>query len=254
MPHLASLTRYPSLITLLPSAMEHWSFPMKKHATVLAGLIMLASLMLAGCASTSPSPAEIASFYGGNPPTFQPGPSGGVDRLYTKPGMNLSKYRYVMVDEVQFFLRPEAAGHGLQASDVNELANSFHKSLFAALGDAYPVVSKPGPDVLRIRLALTNVEISKPVRNIISTVTPIGLAVSVGKKAATGSSPGVGGASMEVELVDSMTGERLAAAIDTFNATKVDAFTKLGAAEEAFSFWSKRLRITLDKAHGKAAK
>ena len=79
---------------------------------------------------------------------------------------------------------------------------------------------------------------------------PVGLAVSVVRKAATGSYTGVGGASMEVELLDSMTGERLAAAIDTFNGSKMSGFSKLGATEEAFAFWAKRLRVTLDRAHG----
>jgi hypothetical protein len=31
-------------------------------------------------------------------------------------------------------------------------------------------------------------------------------------------------------------------------------FSKLGATKEAFAFWGKRLRITLDKAHGKETK
>ena len=54
----------------------------------------------------------------------------------------------------------------------------------------------------------------------------------------------------EPEFLDSLTNERLAAAIDTFNGSKKNGFSKLGATKEAFEFWGKRLRVTLDKAHG----
>lgn len=226
---------------------------MKKSPLVRTGLLIFTCCILVGCASTSQTVKETTSVFLVNYPPFQPGPPDGLDKIYTKPGMDLRTYRRVMVDEVRFFLKQGTAGHGIQASELQDLADTCHKSLFAALGNAYPLVTEPGPDVLRIRLALTDIATSNPARNAMSTVLPVGLAVSVARKAVTGAYTGVGGASMEVELLDSMTGERLAAAIDTFNGSKMSGFSKLGATEEAFSFWAKRLRVTLDRAHGKTA-
>lgn len=225
---------------------------MKQISAACTGLLILLCCILGGCAPTSQTSTGAHSGFLLNYPSFQPGLPGGVDQVYTKPGMDLSRYRRVMVDEVQFYLKQGAAAQGIQASELRELADTCHKSLFAALGNVYPLVTEPGPDVLRIRLALTDIETSNPARNAISTVLPVGLAVSVVRKAATGSYTGVGGASMEVEFLDSMTGERLAAAIDTFNGSKMSGFSKLGATEEAFAFWAKRLRVTLDRAHGKS--
>jgi hypothetical protein len=168
--------------------------------------------------------------------------------------MDLSKYRRVMLDEAQFYLKKSAAEQGVQASELKELSDTFHRAIFESLGNAYPLVNEPGADVLRIRLAVTDIETSNPAVSGITTVLPVGLAVSVAKKAATGSYTGVGGASMEVEFLDSMTNERLAAAIDTFNGSKMSGFSKLGATKEAFAFWAKRLRVTLDKAHGNVQK
>ena len=219
--------------------------------TLIAGLLVLTCGMLVGCAA---APKETASGFLKNYPQFQPGPSDGVDQIYTKPGMDLSKYRRVMLDEAQFYLKKSAADQGIQASELKELSDTFHRAIFEALGNAYPLVTEPGPDVLRIRLAVTDIETSNPAMAGVTTVLPIGLAVSVAKKATTGSHTGVGGASMEVEFLDSVTSERLAAAIDTFNGSKMSGFSKLGATKEAFEFWAKRLRVTLDKAHGKAAK
>lgn len=223
---------------------------MKGSYTWMTVVLILACGLLVGCAS---KPKETPSGFLKDYPQFQPGPSDGVDEIYTKPGMDLSKYRRVMLDEVQFYLKKSTAEQGIQASELKELSDTFHRAVFEALGNAYPLVTEPGSDVLRIRLAITDIEISNPAVSGITTVLPIGLAVSVVKKAATGSYTGVGGASMEVEFLDSMSGERLAAAIDTFDGSKMSGFSKFGATKDAFTFWAKRLRVTLDKAHGKAA-
>lgn len=217
---------------------------------ILATLLMLTCGLLVGCASTT---KEAPSGFLKNYPQFQPGPTDGADQIYTKPGMDLSKYRRVMLDEAQFYLKKSAADQGIQASEIKELSDTFHRAIFEALGNAYPLVTEPGADVLRIRLAISDIETSNPAMSGVTTVLPVGLAISVAKKATTGSYTGVGGASMEVEFLDSMSGERLAAAIDTFNGSKMSGFSKLGATKEAFEFWAKRLRVTLDKAHGKTA-
>ena len=213
-------------------------------------MVLLACTLLVGCAS---APKEAPTGFLKNYPQFQQGPSDGVDRIYTKPGMDLNKYNRVMLDEVQFFLKKSAAEQGIQASELKELSDTFHRAIFEALGNAYPLVTEPGADVLRVRLAITDIETSNPAVSGITTVLPVGLAVSVAKKATTGSYTGVGGASMEVEFLDSMSNERLAAAIDTFDGSKMSGFSKLGATKEAFEFWAKRLRVTLDKALGKTA-
>jgi hypothetical protein len=225
---------------------------MKKKQYLKAGLfIALSCFVLSGCASTGSKVGN--SGFLGEYPTFQPGAADGVDRVYIKPGADLKKYNKVMLDKVQFFIKGDADYKGIQADDLTELTNAFHNAVIDALGKAYPLVSEPGADILHVRLAVSDIEPSNPAVSGLTTVLPVGLAVSAVKKGVSGSHTGVGGASMEVELLDSTTGERLGAAIDTFHGSKLSGLTKYGAAEEAFEFWAKRLRVTLDKAHGKAA-
>lgn len=224
---------------------------MNKRSLLMAGMLALCCAALVGCAA---APTTTHSGFLKTYPQFQPGPSDGVDQVYTKPGMDLRKYRRVMLDEAQFYLKKSDANQGIQASELKELADTFHRAMFEALGNAYPLVAEPGNDVLRIRLAVTDIELSNPAMSGITTVLPVGLAVSVAKKAATGSYTGVGGASMEVEFLDSMTSEQIGAATDTFSGSKMSGFSKLGATKDAFAFWAQRLRITLDKAHGVTAK
>ena len=165
--------------------------------------------------------------------------------------------RQPTVDAARTIARRHAAGrHYVEIRRLLERAKLAGNvkartlAIFEALGTAYPLVTEPGADVLRIRVAITDIVTSNPAVSGITTVLPVGLAVSVGKKAAGGSYSGVGGASMEVEFLDSMADERLAAAIDTFNGSKMSGFSKLGATKDAFEFWANRLRVTLDKAHG----
>jgi hypothetical protein len=59
---------------------------------------------------------------------------------------------------------------------------------------------------------------------------------------------------MEIELLDSQSNERIAAAIDTKVAEEnevVKGLKKWGHAENTFNFWAKRLRGWLDEVHGK---
>jgi len=186
-----------------------------------------------------------------NYPTFQPGPSDGADLRYLKEGADFSKYNRVMFDHVVFYLKEDSKYKGIQPEEMKELADMFHVAAVKALEGAYPIVAEPGADVLRVRVAITDIEPSNPAASGLTTVLPIGLAVSIIKKGATGKHMGVGGAGMEAEFLDSLTNERLAAAIDTKWGSKLSGMTKLGAANEAFEFWAERLKTFLDKAHGK---
>jgi hypothetical protein len=62
----------------------------------------------------------------------------------------------------------------------------------------------------------------------------------------------VGRASMEIELVDSLSGVRLAAAIDRREGGKKVVSGKWSAIEEAFNYWAQKLRVWLDKEKAKS--
>ena len=154
---------------------------------LMATALLLVFGLLVGCAATSTS---TPSAFLHNPPRFEPGPDDGVDQLYTRPGMDLRRYRRVMVDEVQFYLKQGAVEQGIQASELKDLADTFHRAVFEALGNAYPLTGEPGDDVLRIRLALTNIETSNPAVSGLTTVLPVGLAMSVANRTTTESYTG----------------------------------------------------------------
>ena len=213
-------------------------------------LLMVMAIILAAAAGCAKEQMKYSGFLG-NYPKFQKGPSGGVALIYVKKGTDFSKYNKVMFDQVVFYLKKDAKYKDIRPEDMKELADTFARAAAKEMKGAYPIVREAGPGVLRVRVAITDIEPGNPVKSGITTVVPIGLAVSIIKKGSTGTYPGVGSASMEAEFLDSQTNERLAAAIDKRPGSKFSGFTKYGSAKEAFEFWAKRLRVFLDQAHGK---
>ncbi|MCX5712003.1 MAG: DUF3313 domain-containing protein, partial [Candidatus Omnitrophica bacterium] len=89
---------------------------------------------------------------------------------------------------------------------IQDIANYFHVQVVKGLQDKYQIVDAPGAGVLRIRLAITDIDSSKPYFN--------------SDFATKLTEAGAGGASMEAELVDSVTVERIAAVIDCRKASE----------------------------------
>ena len=177
-----------------------------------------------------------------------------VEWLFFDEKANFNSYDKIILDYVQFFVKEDSDYKGLQANEMQELAEAFHQSFLKALSDKYQFVSEPGPGVMRIRLALTNVEPIKLGRNFLTAVVPVGMAINLVKVGATGESIGVGRTSMEAEIFDTQSKIRLVAAIDTDVGRKYTGYkgdTKWAHAEGTFEAWAKDLRKFLNKLSGR---
>jgi hypothetical protein len=231
---------------------------MKK--TLKAVLAMGIGLAFAGsiisCATPGSQTKEAApepqktGFLGGYAENLAPGPEGGAKMRWLKPGVDFAKYNKVMLDSVIFFFDEESEYKGIDANELKELADGFNQELANTLNAHYPIVAEPGPDVLRVRFAITDLKQSRPGLSGISTVVPVGLGVSILKKGATGSWTGSGSTSAELMALDSLTNDVIGVAQDDRSAAFTERFTKWGSAEEAFKFWAERLKLFLDNARG----
>lgn len=177
-------------------------------------------------------------------PTFEKGMK-GVNMHYIKEGVIFKQYKKIMLDQVTFYLKDDAKYKGINPDEIKFLSDLFAKAFIDALNDAYPLKDTPGPDVMRIRVAITDLESSKPGVRTHSTIIPVGKYYSLVSKRKTGEYPGIGSASMEAEFLDSVSNERIAAAIDRRPGRKNDV-GKFSAAKSAFEFWAKRLKEFLD--------
>jgi hypothetical protein len=169
---------------------------------------------------------------------------------WKKPGVDFSKYDKLMLDGVVFYLSPESQDKGIDPDVMKDLADTFNLDMVNAVKDKYPVVAEPGPDVMRIKFALTGIKQSRPVLSGATTIIPAGLAISIVKKGATGEWSGSGATGSEVMAIDSMTNDVIAVAQTEYIAGFTERFTEYGSAKDAFKFWAGKLRYLLDKVHG----
>jgi hypothetical protein len=211
-----------------------------RYRILMVFTIVAISMALIGCAT--PQKQDYSGFLQEYPP-FEKGLE-GVDKRYMKEGVDFGKYQKIMMDEVVFFFKQDADYKGIHPDEIKELSQEFHKAFVEVLGDR--LTDTPGPNVARMRLAVTGLETSSPVSGTMTTVVPIGLAVNLVKKGTTGEYIGVGSASMEAEFLDSISNERIAVAVDDAPGGKFD-LGKYSAAKSAFKFWAERLRAFLDK-------
>ena len=220
---------------------------MKKVSKIL--LITLTTVCLAICTSYAALNVKEYSGFLGDYSQLKEGPKGGVAQVYIKEGVNFKKYNKIMLDQVVFYFKKDTENKAIDPDEMKELAEKFDRAAIDALGNAYPLVSEPGPDVLRVRVAITDLELPHRGINAVTSVVPSAMALSLIKKGITGKSAGVGEISMEFELLDSQSNERLAAGVDRRAGAKIDSFSKFGSAEEAFKFWAGRLKTRLDEFH-----
>ncbi len=135
-----------------------------------------------------------------------------------------------MFDRVSVWLSPEAEVRDVDPAVFKKMSDYFLNALIGAVEEGYTVVDQPGPNVLRVRAAITDVEPSNPVA-----------------KAMSVDNIGTGGAEAEMELLDSMSSERLAAAVDRRPGGKPASRDVWEDTKNAFDYWAERFRVRLDE-------
>ena len=149
------------------------------------------------------------------PPAMEPIPGMQGAWHWNKPGVNFKSYDKALLTHIEIFIAPDSKYKGIDADQMKILSDSMRAVMTDALEPGTPVVSKAGPGVIILRLAITNVHLGKP-KHQFGQYLPIGLAVS-GIRNIAGKSRNLSlkDASVEAEFFDPQTGERLAVRIDT---------------------------------------
>jgi len=162
------------------------------------------------------------------------------DVSYRYVGSNLGRYSKFIIDPVKTHFHTGSKASKIPEQELEDLNNYMHVAVVNAISERYAIAFQPGPGIARIKIALTDVKKSKVLQNIYPTSKLIGT--------------GLGGASIEMEVVDSETGVQLGAGIESQlgNRLSLDGVTKWGDAKAVMDDWAKRIRARLDEAHGGA--
>ena len=217
-----------------------------KYYALLA-LVSLFLVSLLGCASSN---NVNSGFLGDTAIYAKLAPSQrALDETWIAPDVDLKKYKKVMLDQVVFYLNEEAENKAIAPDEIKELADAFNEAFIKELNPSYPLVAEAGPDVLRLKIAVVDIEPSNRTLDSITSVIPVGVAVSLVKQGITGAGTGVGSASMEVIFLDSQSNRIVALGKDKQVGSKLDMAAKVdewGHAKSAFAYWAKSMKKAFD--------
>jgi hypothetical protein len=181
--------------------------------------------------------------------------------VYEKPGVDFTAYDKFLIEAVTVFPSKDANFKGINANDLALLQKYFQDALTKALteNDGYQVVQEPGPGVMRIRTAFTDLVPVNSVMNTTTTLLPQARLLSGVISTTTGSNLFVGQVGIEAEFLDAQSNERLAAVASKqagkkyvpFTDRKFDPTSTWGQVEQAMDSWAKKLRARVDQLHGK---
>lgn len=209
---------------------------MKTDKLISAKFVIFAAISIAlgfGC-GTAPTHSGFLQDYS----KLQVDPEDESLLWYEKKDVDWKRYKKVMIDPVVIYFHKDAKNQQIEPGVLKELTDYFRAMAIEEVEKVCPVVEEPGPDVLRIRAAITELIPASPAVNLITTAG-IGLPLDMG------------GAAMEAEFLDSMTSEPLGAVIDRkegdINVLK--GFTTWGYAKGAFRDWAELLRESLEYTH-----
>lgn len=190
-------------------------------------------------------------------------PGGSGVLCWRDAGVNWQQYEKVMFERMQVYLKPGPMQmQAVDPSDLKMLLDYFHGDLVKAVQPQMQVVTAPGPGVLRVRIALTDLVPTNQLASLAGTAVPYGFVAEIGSGAATGrpagSTPYLGQTGMEAQFRDGATGRVIAECADTEIGLKyaadlnagaagaaeawiggyVDSFTQWTYAKNAFDKWS----------------
>lgn len=192
-------------------------------------LIVLISLSLFGC--TLPKPCDTGFLSDCSKLHALPRES----YRYTPSNAALKRYGSFMIDPVVICFYDNAmSGENISAKDQAEMSLYLRNAVNRAISDKYPVVRCPGPEVARLKMAITNLKKSKISQNGIPII-----------------GAGLADATFEAELIDSQTGQQLGAFVggqpgSIYSPTEIE---KRRYDRKVMDNWAMHVRNRLDEVH-----
>ncbi len=178
-------------------------------------LAVLATLVALSACGNAPPPAVETSGFLGDYSQLEKGRGDQAQLIYINSEAHFARYDKMMVDPVVVWSGEQAATSDASAEDLQALADSLGASLREQLQLEFELVESPGPGTMRLRSAITAVHESD--------------------------------VSIEVEILDAASGERLVAVADARGGADEGGGgePRWANAHEAFDYWANRARARL---------
>jgi hypothetical protein len=195
--------------------------------------VVALALLLAGCAGGEVPRSDFL----GDLSRLQRVPDTEAYAAWRKPGAGLAPYTRVILDPVEMRYAGDPTVRTAGAAEIERMKTYFRQSTMLSIDGAFPVVETPGPNVMRVRVAITGLSAARAGTD---AAAPDRLDFSLF----------IGQAAIESEVRDSLTGERLAAIVDRQELRRAAQFRNVIAswseAEATLEAWARIVRARLE--------
>ncbi len=221
----------------------------KKLSSIVVFTVLLAVLLLSGCQEEKKDLAysDFLSDYS----RLDADPDNEFMHIWEDQSVDKSKYSKVQIDKVQMRLTPEAQetlenaekeAHRATIEELKTLSEYFHDAAVESIEEYYPVVDQPGPDVMTVQCAVTDL---KPVDGFTNLVSNAAIKINVD----------IGSATIEAKFLDSQTQKPFLEMVERKEGQHFlnvfEGIDKWGHAKAGFRQWSDEMLLGyLDRAHG----
>ena len=214
---------------------------------LVIGLCLVITMLLNFNVATAASQSGFID----NMPALKDKPDVPGAKSWEKEGLKASDYTRFLIKPVTLFISPQSQYKGFDADEMKAVADRLRHALIDALEPDYPVVDKPGAGVMVVRIAVTDMRLKKKKKGLFS-YTPIGFVAGAATSSA-GDNVNLIGAGMEWEMLDGVSGERIAVMVDpqALQAGKADDKQDWAAIETALKNAADRFRRRVESDRSK---
>lgn len=186
-------------------------------------MMVVGLLVVSGCGSSNPANSGFLTDY-----SKLQKESDSMARYVNN--QKLGNYSAFMVDRVEVHFHAGSKSKGeLTQQEIADLTNYMHAAVVKAIqGAGKTIAYQPGAKTARLRIALTDINKSDAI-SLLPQASLMGA--------------GIGGASAEAELLDSVTGEQIAATVQSKKGSHIP-FATLGdwtAAKQVMDQWAENI-------------
>ena len=174
-----------------------------------------------------------------------------AELVYIRSGVPWKSYTKMLLDPVTVWRSVEVGSKGISQQDAQAMADYFYTLIRARFSQQFELVRTPQPNTLRVAVALTQLDKTDVVLDVISTVEPHIRAATSLYQLTAGGPTFEGSAAVEARITDAMTGQILAEGVDkrigarTLNANSVKSW---GDVENIMQYWVARSAFNLCRA------
>ena len=222
------------------------------HALISMGLLVLVGAVVA-CAATRGRRGDAPeSGFLGDYSQLESLDDWPAKEVYFNPNAEWARYNTIELDSVTLWT--DKGTSKLSEKDQQMLTDTLFTAFHEQLGKYFEMSDQPGPDAIRVRVALTQGKGARTVMRSLTSIHPGSLLLGAAVGLSLDTANSVGSATAEFELLDAVTNERLGAAVDQRAGTKAFAliapkrtFTKWGDVKAISDYWAERAVIVLLK-------